>query len=100
MPSCFLTDSPDFIKLHLTHSHKTNTNLFLLYRGHDFMSVDFDSLKTAEKLNNPIRGVLLKLRCCVPAMGWLFYKSVVRLLLGTLLCGILLLEKSRRCPLV
>ncbi|KAB2015381.1 hypothetical protein ES319_D08G021100v1 [Gossypium barbadense] len=49
---CSSIEDPDFIKLHLSHSLKTNTNHSLLLRpcGYHFFSVNYDSLKTTQTL--------------------------------------------------
>ncbi|TYI12900.1 hypothetical protein E1A91_A08G021800v1 [Gossypium mustelinum] len=49
---CSSIDNPDFIKHHLSHSLKTNTNHSLLLRhcGYHFFSVNYDSLKTTQTL--------------------------------------------------
>ncbi|KAH1108846.1 hypothetical protein J1N35_012614 [Gossypium stocksii] len=51
-PWCTSIDNPDFIKHHLSHSLKTNTNHSLLLRhcGYHFFSVNCDSLKTTQTL--------------------------------------------------
>ncbi|KAE8660313.1 hypothetical protein F3Y22_tig00116954pilonHSYRG00143 [Hibiscus syriacus] len=53
-PWCSLIDDPDFIKCHLSHSLKTNTNLSLILRDCNLVSVDFDSLKTVQRLKHPL----------------------------------------------
>ncbi|XVF62524.1 hypothetical protein PTKIN_Ptkin09bG0015200 [Pterospermum kingtungense] len=54
-PFCSLIEDPCFIKHHLCRSLKTNTNLSIIIRDHEhFFAVDFDSLKTATKLDNPL----------------------------------------------
>ncbi|XVE78907.1 hypothetical protein DITRI_Ditri14bG0015600 [Diplodiscus trichospermus] len=53
-PWCSLIDGPDFIKLHLSRSLKTNTNLSLVLRYCYLFSVNFDSLKRAQKLKHPL----------------------------------------------
>ncbi|KAK8506327.1 hypothetical protein V6N12_034064 [Hibiscus sabdariffa] len=53
-PWCSLIDGPDFIKLHLSHSLKTSTHLSLVLRDCYLFSVEFDSLKAAQKLNHPL----------------------------------------------
>ncbi|KAK8630315.1 hypothetical protein V6N13_079113 [Hibiscus sabdariffa] len=52
-PWCSLIDDPDFIKLQLSHSLKTSTHLSLVLRDSYLFSVDFDSPKAAQKLDNP-----------------------------------------------
>ncbi|PPS14606.1 hypothetical protein GOBAR_AA05985 [Gossypium barbadense] len=53
---CSSIDNPDFIKHHLSHSLKTNTNHSLLLRhcGYHFFSVNYDSLKTTQTLKCPL----------------------------------------------
>ncbi|XP_016712492.1 F-box protein CPR1 [Gossypium hirsutum] len=55
-PWCSSIDDPDFIKLHLFHSVKTNTNHSLILRHceYHFFSVNYDSLKTTQRLNHPL----------------------------------------------
>ncbi|MBA0762401.1 hypothetical protein Gotri_012018 [Gossypium trilobum] len=55
-PWCSSIDDPDFIKLHLSHSVKTNTNHSLILRHceYHFFSVNYDSLKTTQRLNHPL----------------------------------------------
>ncbi|OMP08780.1 hypothetical protein COLO4_06128 [Corchorus olitorius] len=55
-PWCSLIDSPNFIKLHLSHSLKTQTNLSLILKDSDFYSVNLDSLQTAQKINHAPDG--------------------------------------------
>ncbi|XVE78909.1 hypothetical protein DITRI_Ditri14bG0015700 [Diplodiscus trichospermus] len=55
-PWCSLIDGPDFIKLHLSRSLKTNTNLSLILRYGHLFSINFDSLKTVQKLKHPLDG--------------------------------------------
>ncbi|KAK9015217.1 hypothetical protein V6N11_006334 [Hibiscus sabdariffa] len=53
-PWCSTIDSPDFIKRHLSHSLKTNTNLSLILPTAYIFSVDFDSLETPQRLKHPL----------------------------------------------
>lgn len=54
-PWCSLIDGPDFIKLHLDHSKRTNNNLnAVLFRDNNLAWVDLDALSPAVKLNHPI----------------------------------------------
>ncbi|XP_022731253.1 F-box protein CPR30-like [Durio zibethinus] len=53
-PWCSLINSPDFIKLQLSYSLSTNTNLSLILRSSYLFSVNFDSLQTAQKLYHPL----------------------------------------------
>ncbi|XP_052490376.1 F-box protein CPR1 [Gossypium raimondii] len=54
-PWCSSIEDPYFIKFHLSHSLKTNTNhsLFLRHREYHFFSVNCDSLETTQILNHP-----------------------------------------------
>ncbi|TYI12896.1 hypothetical protein ES332_A08G020800v1 [Gossypium tomentosum] len=54
-PWCSSIEDPYFIKLHLSHSLKTNTNhsLILRHREYHFFSVNCDSLETTHILNHP-----------------------------------------------
>ncbi|GMI74249.1 CONSTITUTIVE EXPRESSER OF PR GENES 1, CONSTITUTIVE EXPRESSER OF PR GENES 30 [Hibiscus trionum] len=53
-PWCSTIDGPDFIKRHLSHSLKTNTNLSLILRSSHTFSVDFDSLEASQRLKHPL----------------------------------------------
>ncbi|OMP08782.1 hypothetical protein COLO4_06115 [Corchorus olitorius] len=57
-PWCSLIDSPNFIKLHLSHSLKTHTRLSLILKDNDsdYYSVNLDSLQTAQKINHAPDG--------------------------------------------
>ncbi len=48
-------DTPEFIKLHLKQSLKTNTNRSLILRGGYLYSTDFDSLDRAIELDHPLK---------------------------------------------
>ncbi|MBA0736112.1 hypothetical protein Gogos_009692 [Gossypium gossypioides] len=54
-PWCSSIDDPYFIKLHLSHSLKTNTNhsLILSHWEDNFFSVDYDLFETTQRLNHP-----------------------------------------------
>ncbi|MFQ6625328.1 hypothetical protein Gotur_005376, partial [Gossypium turneri] len=54
-PWCSSIDDPYFIKLHLSHSLKTNTNhsLILSHWEDHFISVDYDLFETTQRLNHP-----------------------------------------------
>ncbi|MBA0708446.1 hypothetical protein Golax_023566, partial [Gossypium laxum] len=60
---CSSIDDPYFIKLHLSHSLKTNTNHSLILRrwGYDFLSVNYDSLKTTQIINPPLTNSPIKI---------------------------------------
>ncbi|MBA0609936.1 hypothetical protein Godav_010850 [Gossypium davidsonii] len=60
---CSSIDDPYFIKLHLSHSLKTNTNHSLILRrwGYDFLSVNYDSLKTTQVINPPLTNSRIKI---------------------------------------
>ncbi|XP_017635989.1 F-box protein CPR1-like [Gossypium arboreum] len=60
---CFSIDDPYFIKLHLSHSVKTNTNYSLILRrwGYDFLSVNYDSLKTTQIITPPLTDSPIKI---------------------------------------
>ncbi|TYI67491.1 hypothetical protein E1A91_D08G021500v1 [Gossypium mustelinum] len=60
---CSSIDDPYFIKLHLSHSLKTNTNHSLILRrwGYDFLSVNYDSLKTTQVINPPLTNSPIKI---------------------------------------
>ncbi|OMO57954.1 hypothetical protein COLO4_34969 [Corchorus olitorius] len=52
-----LIDSPDFVKLHLSHSLKTNSHRFLIIRNYGNpkpYTLDFDSLENAQIKNTDI----------------------------------------------
>ncbi|MFQ6625326.1 hypothetical protein Gotur_005376, partial [Gossypium turneri] len=55
-PWCSSIEDPYFIKFHLSHSPKTNTNhsLILRHREYHFFSVNCDSLETTQILNHPL----------------------------------------------
>ncbi|MBA0708447.1 hypothetical protein Golax_023566, partial [Gossypium laxum] len=54
-PWCSSIEDPYFIKFHLSHSLKTNTNHshILRHREYHFFSVNCDSLETTQILNHP-----------------------------------------------
>jgi hypothetical protein len=54
-PWLALIDSPEFIKLHLKQSLKTNTNLSLILSDGYLYSSDFDSLDRAIELDHPLK---------------------------------------------
>ncbi|KAG4132332.1 hypothetical protein ERO13_D08G025822v2 [Gossypium hirsutum] len=60
---CSSIDDPYFIKLHLSDSLKTNTNHSLILRrwGYDFLSVNYDSLKTTQVINPPLTNSPIKI---------------------------------------
>ncbi|MFQ6625334.1 hypothetical protein Gotur_005376 [Gossypium turneri] len=53
---CSSINDSYFIKLHLSYSLKTNINHSLILRkcGYDFVSVNYDSPKTTQRLNHPL----------------------------------------------
>jgi F-box interacting protein len=54
---CSQIDGPDFIKLHLSHSLATKSNLSLVLRNWYLYSVEFDSLRTATEINPPLNVI-------------------------------------------
>ncbi|KAE7995274.1 hypothetical protein FH972_000092 [Carpinus fangiana] len=54
---CSQIGSPDFIKIHLSHSLATNSNLSLLLKNWYLYSVELDSLRTATELNPPLNVI-------------------------------------------
>ena len=64
---CSQIDGPDFIKLHLSHSLVTKTNLSLILKKWYLYMVEFDSLKTATELAPPLNviwGMTEAFGCC------------------------------------
>ncbi|KAK8977691.1 hypothetical protein V6N11_013473 [Hibiscus sabdariffa] len=52
-PWCSLIDDPDFIKLHLSRSRKTNTHFSLVFQVCHLIPVDFNSFFIPPTLNHP-----------------------------------------------
>ncbi|XP_065852782.1 F-box protein CPR1-like [Euphorbia lathyris] len=58
-PLCSIIDSSDFIRLHLSHSLNTRSNLRIILRDWNLYSVDFDSLDAAaaaESFDHPLQS--------------------------------------------
>ncbi|XP_031277858.1 F-box protein CPR1-like [Pistacia vera] len=53
-PWCHLIDGPDFIKLHLEKSMKSNTNQSLILKHSHLYWVSLDSLESASEIDHPL----------------------------------------------